>query len=168
MNSTEQDKWLARRARRRRERKIRLAGRILFVCYLCSLVYFLFFADWYNHRPGIMEEVSVNLTPFREIKRFIRYRDQLGLKAVFLNLAGNILGFMPFGFFMPVISRRFKNGLIVVLLGMLSSGAVEAVQLITRTGTCDVDDVILNTLGALAGYITFLICNAVRRRFYGR
>lgn len=168
MSSTEQDKWLARMARRRRERKIRLTGRVLFVCYLCFLVYFLFFADWYNHRPGIMAEVAVNLEPLREIRRFLRYREQLGFKAVFLNLAGNILGFIPFGFFLPVISRRFHNGLVVVLLAALSSSVVEAVQLITRTGTCDVDDVILNTAGALAGYIIFLICNAIRRRFYGR
>lgn len=168
MKSTEQDKWVVRRTRRRRERKIRLVGRVLFVCYLCFLIYFLFFADWYNHRPGIMAEISVNLKPFREIMRFLRYREQLGFKAVFLNLAGNILGFIPFGFFLPVISRRFQNGLVVVLLGALNSSLVEAVQLITRTGTCDVDDVILNTLGALAGYIIFVICNRIRRHFYGR
>ncbi len=45
-----------------------------------------------------MEDYHYNLVLFREIKRFILYRNQLGTFAVFSNLFGNILIFMPYGF----------------------------------------------------------------------
>ena len=88
--------------------------------------------------------------------------------SLFLNLGGNIIGFLPFSFFLPVISRMFRKGWLVTLLGCLMSSCVELVQMVTRTGCCDVDDVILNTLGAAIGYLLFLICDAVRRMVYVR
>lgn len=38
-----------------------------------------------------------NLVPFREIRRYLKYRGTIGSWRVFLNLAGNVVGFMPFG-----------------------------------------------------------------------
>ena len=104
--------------------------------------------------------------PFFEIRRFIKARRQLGFIAVFLNLFGNVIGFLPFGFFLPVISRKFHNIFLVTALGCLVSSCVEITQHVTRTGSCDVDDVILNTLGALFGYIMFIAVDALRRKIY--
>ena len=39
-------------------------------------------------------------------------------------------------------------------------------QLIGKVGCFDVDDLILNTLGAVTGYVIFLVCNRMRRRIY--
>ncbi len=47
-----------------------------------------------------MDEYHYNLELFKEIKRFIKYRHQLGTFAVFSNLIGNILIFMPVGYFL--------------------------------------------------------------------
>ena len=86
---------------------------------------------------------------------------------MFSNLFGNILIFMPFGFFISMASssRGFFKTLFYSLL--LSLG-VEVMQLITRVGSFDVDDIFLNTLGGVLGYIIFVICNAIRRRHYVR
>ena len=149
-----------------RKKELRLKGFLLFVLYMTALVYFLFFADWYGHVPGQGAEYSFNLVPFVEIRRFIRARRQLGFTAVFLNLFGNVIGFLPFGFFLPVISRGFRNGFLVTFLGCVVSCCVEIIQLLTRTGSCDVDDVILNTLGAFLGYIVFISMDALRRKVY--
>ena len=43
----------------------------------------------------------------------------------------------------------------------------ETVQLITRVGSFDVDDLILNTLGAFLGCLLFMVCNKIRRRYHG-
>ena len=85
----------------RQIKRIRLAGKILFVLYLFFLLYFLIFSDWYG-RTGIGEEYRYNLILFKEIRRFVEYRETLGLFAVFTNLFGNILIFLPYGFFMTL------------------------------------------------------------------
>ena len=95
----------------RRTRVLRAFGKVLFLLYVAFLIYFLFLAEWYG-RTGVAEEYRYNLELFREIKRFIVYREQLGAFAVFANLAGNILIFVPYGFFISMASRSrgfFKN-----------------------------------------------------------
>ena len=150
------------------KRTLRRYGRVLFVIYLIALTYFLFFAEWYDHQPGKHWQYHYNFVPFMEIRRFIRYGSQLGNLSVFFNLFGNILGFLPFGFFLPVISPKMHHAARVILLGAVASTAVELIQLVTRTGICDIDDVILNTIGAAAGYGLFHLTNELRRKVYGR
>ena len=151
---------------KKQEKKARTLGKVLFVLYIGFLIYFLFLSDWYG-REGVMDEYRYNLELFKEINRFITYREELGVFAVFSNLFGNILIFMPFGFFISMASssRGFFKTLFYSLL--LSLG-VEVMQLITRVGSLDVDDIFLNTLGGVLGYIIFVICNAIRRRHYAR
>ena len=134
---------------------------ILFFLYLAVLTYFLFFSEKYGRTAE--REFSYNLTPFLEIRRFWNYREFLGLKAVFINLAGNVLAFVPFGAILPVISRRMRGFFRVMLLGFSFSLLVECTQLVTRVGTFDVDDLMLNTLGAVLGYLFFALCDRIRR-----
>ena len=150
----------------RKTRALRAFGKVLFLLYVGFLIYFLFLAEWYG-RTGVSEEYRYNLELFREIKRFIIYRDQLGAFAVFANLAGNILIFVPYGFFISMASRSrgfFKT----LLCSMLLSLGVEIVQLFTRVGSFDVDDILLNTIGGVLGYIVFVICNWIRRKHHVR
>lgn len=150
----------------RKTRALRAFGKILFLLYVGFLIYFLFLAEWYG-RTGVSEEYRYNLELFREIKRFIIYRDQLGAFAVFANLAGNILIFVPYGFFISMASRSrgfFKT----LFFSMGLSLCVEITQLFSRVGSFDVDDILLNTVGGVVGYIIFLICNAIRRKHYAR
>ena len=146
----------------RKKKIFRAVGKVLFLLYVVFLIYFLFLAEWYG-RTGISEEYRYNLELFREIKRFIIYREQLGAFAVFANLAGNILIFVPYGFFISVASRErgfFKT----LLFSMGLSLCVEIIQLFTRVGSFDVDDILLNTIGGVFGYIICLICNGIRRK----
>ena len=146
----------------KKKKLFRALGKVLFLLYVVFLIYFLFLAEWYG-RTGISEEYRYNLELFREIKRFIIYREQLGAFAVFANLAGNILIFVPYGFFISVASRErgfFKT----LFFSMGLSLCVEIIQLFTRVGSFDVDDILLNTIGGVLGYIIFLICNGIRRK----
>lgn len=151
---------------RRKTKILRALGKVLFLLYIGFLIYFLFLAEWYG-RTGISEEYRYNLELFREIKRFITYREQLGMFAVSANLAGNILIFVPYGFFISMASKSrgfFKT----LFFSMGLSLCVEITQLFTRVGSFDVDDILLNTIGGVIGYIIFSICNRIRRRHHVR
>lgn len=151
---------------KKQAKKVRTLGKVLFVLYIGFLIYFLFLSDWYG-REGVMDEYRYNLELFKEIRRFIVYREQLGVFAVFSNLFGNILIFVPFGFFISMASssRSFLKALFNSL-GL--SLCVEILQLVTRVGSFDVDDILLNTIGGVLGYIVFMICNLIRRKCYVR
>lgn len=147
-------------------KKIRALGKILFVLYLIFLLYFLIFSDWYG-RTGVLQEYSYNLVLFKEIKRFIIYRETLGAFAVFTNLFGNILIFVPYGFFISMASKsRGLSKTFVYSFGL--SLCVEIFQLFSKVGSFDVDDLLLNTTGGIVGYILFIICNGIRRKQYVR
>lgn len=148
------------------KKKIRILGGFLFFCYMLSLVYFLFFAESYGRMPQ-SREYALNLYPFHEIRRFWVYRQQLGIFAVAANLAGNIIGFIPFGMILPIICPRSGSFFRILLLSLEFSLSVEILQLVFQVGSFDVDDLILNTLGGITGYLLFQICNRVRRKLYG-
>lgn len=147
---------------------IRKTGIILFVAYVLLLMYLLFFSEAYGRIADAQQEYRYNLVPFVEIKRFWIYREQLGSFALFTNIFGNVLGFIPYGFILPVICRGLRNGFLIILSGFSLSLCVETIQLVTKVGCFDVDDMILNTLGAAVGYLAFWICDLLRRKYYGK
>ena len=142
----------------RQVKRTRTVGKILFVLYIFFLLYFLIFSDWYG-RSGIGEEYRC--------RRFVEYRETLGFFAVFTNLFGNILIFVPYGFFISVASRM-RGFLMTLFYSFGLSLGVEVFQLLTRVGSFDVDDLLLNTIGGILGYVLFLICNGIRRKYDGR
>lgn len=136
----------------------------LLIIYLASLSYGLFFAERFGRT---MEHGSYNIVPFHEISRYLRYADQLGWEIVAVNLLGNIILFLPFGFLVPSLLPRNdkKHPLAITGLGLLFSAAVEVLQYLTAVGTADVDDVILNTIGGFLGYLCYVEWRMLR---YGR
>lgn len=62
----------------KKERIYRIFGKILFLLYIVFLIYFLFLAEWYG-RTEVTEEYRYNLELFKEIRRFLTYREQLGM-----------------------------------------------------------------------------------------
>lgn len=147
---------------RQKEKRIQIISGVLFFLYLGVLIYFLFFAEQYGRAASV--EMRYNFVPFVEIRRFLGNQDTLGFQAVFLNVYGNVLGFLPFGLFLPMLHRHFRKFFRTTGVCLLFSCGVELTQLVTRRGSCDIDDVILNTLGGAAGYMLFWICNTVRKK----
>ena len=139
---------------------MRVLGKIMFVLYIAFLLYFLIFSDWYG-RTGEMSEYHYNLVPFQEIQRFWNYREMLGWIS-YANLFGNVAIFIPFGFFMPMASR-YRSFFLTASYSLGLSLLVEAFQFVSRVGSFDVDDIILNTIGGIVGYILFVVCNTIRR-----
>lgn len=138
--------------------------KLLFIIYMCVLVYVVFFAETMGRTP--QDGYVYNLTPLKEIKRFMKYiwdNDALG-RAARLNIFGNIIAFIPFGIYLPYTSES-KLGFISTFLYTFSlSLTIELVQLITKVGSCDVDDIILNALGGVIGYILWYIYTKLRKK----
>lgn len=129
-------------------------GWVLFLLYLALLSYLMFFSEDFG-RTNQDRGYAYNLVPFKEISRFVTYYDILGMEALIINLVGNVAAFMPFGFFMPVVSRRSRGPVRIILLGFGFSLMLETIQLVFRVGSFDVDDLILNTLGAGLGFFCY-------------
>lgn len=126
------------------------------IVYLVFLFYFLFFSE----AMGRTSETAVyryNLVLFKEIGRFIRHWDKVGIPAVILNLVGNVGAFMPFGCFVACLLNPKEKWYIITLLSFELSLCVELLQLFTKLGCFDVDDLLLNTIGGLFGYWVYWI-----------
>lgn len=147
---------------RQEEDEIYFFGWCLFIVYLLALAYFLFFAEA-TGRTFSDRTYQYNLILFHEIRRFIIYRRQLGFAAVVLNLVGNVIAFVPFGVFLPLLIKRTRSFVKTVLLGFEFSLFVEIVQLFGKVGSFDVDDILLNTLGVMGGYLLFRLMLVMHR-----
>lgn len=81
------------------------------------------------------------------------------------NILGNIILFIPLGFILVLKFKRINNLLSVVLVGVLSSTFIEIIQLLLPNRAFDIDDIILNALGSMIG---FLILKATKtEKFVG-
>ena len=72
------------------------------------------------------------------------------------DFALNVLAFVPFGIYLPLIFKKHKF-LKSLLIACFATIFFEAFQLFTMWGIADVDDLIANTLGFFIGYFAFLI-----------
>lgn len=134
----------------------RIVLSVIFCVYLIALLYFLLFAEGFG-RLSVRPDYRYNLTLFQEIRRYILYWKKIGWQLAALNLFGNLLAFVPFGFLVALIgcSRpRFWKAF-VASFGL--SLAIELTQLLAKIGSCDVDDLFLNTLGGILGYLAYKV-----------
>ena len=103
---------------------------------------------------------SANFVLFKTIKMYIRYWGR-GLNS-FENLVGNVAAFVPLGYLFRVI-RSARNffawflGIFTFILG------IEMFQLLSAFGAFFVDDILLNSTGALLGYFLFYVCKFIYR-----
>lgn len=82
-------------------------------------------------------------------------------QASYAQYVPNIILFVPFGFFLPLLWEKYEKWSLTLLTGMLFSLAIELSQIFTYRAT-DIDDLLMNTLGTVAGYLVFLL---VRKLF---
>lgn len=101
----------------------------------------------------------LNLVPFRVIKNYLRIftrpANRIFLPYALTNFLGNILLFIPLGFFPPMLLKKMQKFWKTMLLVLGIMVTVEILQMLLLVGTCDVDDIILNAFGASIGYGIF-------------
>ena len=102
--------------------------------------------------------INYNLIPFRSMSVQIeRITQWWALK----NLLGNIIPFIPFGFLLPITYKKFSSAIKVLSMGFVSILLIEIFQFFTKLGNFDVNDIILNMIGIVCGYLIFWVINQV-------
>ena len=113
-----------------------------FIVYIMCLFYVVTFQD--------VSWSTSNFIPFQEMFRY-----QLGTRMFFKNVGGNMLMFVPFGFFVSYFLKLIKPYSIIILT-ILTSVTIETTQLMIGR-VFDIDDIILNIVGGLAGFILYYL-----------
>ena len=140
------------------ERKHRNLNIALFCIYGAIMLWLLF------DRVGGIEgmpywsqiRANLNLEPFHTIRLFLKVLDsQVYSASAIINLGGNVIMFIPLGFFLPLVFPALGKFWRTILATALIIIAVELTQLFTLLGSCDIDDLILNVVGAAIGYGLF-------------
>ena len=115
---------------------------LLFIIYIL-LLYELLTRSELNTVRGY------NLVPFTEIFRY-----EIGSPAFWMNVVGNIVIIKP------------KKILTILIVSVITSATVESVQLCIGR-SFDIDDIILNSLGAIIGFLIYVALNAIKKYLPG-
>ncbi len=117
---------------------------------LCAIIYamLLFYVVTFQD----VNYGTNNFIPFREILRY-----EIGSKTFINNILGNIIMFIPFGLFISYILKTRKI-IPTLIITFITSTVIECIQLgIGRT--FDIDDILLNIVGGIMGYLIYLFFN---------
>jgi glycopeptide antibiotics resistance protein len=131
---------------------------ILLGSYLLLTGWLLFFQNGSIDRQTYYQDQErvANLVPFSSINPYLRQARENGgayrHRAVRL-IGGNLVMLLPWGFLAPLIFNFLNRTWRVVLSGLAISLAAELIQYICRIGVFETDDLLLNTSGALLGYV---------------
>ena len=122
--------------------------------------YFILFREVSAHGWGtsmrlrIRHEDHVNLTAFKIFKIYEPSDRQI---------VGNLVMLFPLGIYLPLLYKRLNNFILFLLVSLVVACSIEFFQLATRFRSADVDDVILNSSGAIAGFILFKLIQMLKR-----
>ncbi|MFE0562571.1 VanZ family protein [Priestia megaterium] len=129
------------------------------VLFLVSILLVIRLTMFPESSLGIGEgKGGINLVPFYTMRDLL-FHHSFG--DFILNNIGNIVLFLPLGFFLPIRFRQIDNLPKSFLVGMLLSTSIEIVQLFMPNRWTDIDDVLLNTLGTGVGYSLFKALNKI-------
>ncbi|MEK5476118.1 VanZ family protein [Paenibacillus sp. FSL R5-0407] len=131
-------------------KKSRLISLVLLIGYSFLLTYWMI----WGFGRGVQADYMYNLRPFLTIGSYLRI-DDVGTKTWVINLIGNIGVFVPFGVLIPLIwGGRLLKGWVLFIVGVF---VLEMTQLLSRRGSFDIDDFILNSFGFLIGCGVYVV-----------
>ena len=133
---------------------------ISLLLYLVVLCWVLFFQVGTTDRDTYFVNPDDHILPFHStydmLKKAFTYRytpHGSEFRNIFLvNILGNLVLLMPWGFLAPLVIRKLNNIKRVAISGFLISFTAEAIQYYFSLGIADVDDLIYNTIGVIVGY----------------
>lgn len=131
------------------KQKIVIYKEILTFCFILYILFLYYIVTFQDNNYG-----TNNFVPFKEIFRY-EITSSLFLK----NVVGNILLFVPLGLFVTYYVKN-KNFIITLILTIFISCTIEFTQYIIGR-TADIDDIILNSIGGLLGYVIYSKWNKI-------
>lgn len=125
--------------------------KLLFWGYSTVLIWELFLGKYRSHGGPR----RYNLAPLKTIAGYIENYKSFGASIIFINLAGNIVAFMPLGILLPLVFKRTDRLTVITRITLFTSITAEICQFIFNVGGLDIDDVLLNTIGGILGYLIY-------------
>ena len=111
-----------------------------------------------RHNP-LMERANYdyNIIPFKTIGTFFSKlrHSEINEDIVISNLVGNFIMFMPLSFFIPILFYKKNIGSKVIVSSVCIIICFEILQMVFQAGSFDIDDIILNTAGVVAGHAIY-------------
>lgn len=105
-------------------------------------------------------KMNTNLVPFRTIYQsvyaIVHATNKYSFLYAIINVLGNLVLFIPYGFCIPRLFERYRVFGKFVLLSFVILLSVETLQVLTLRGCFDIDDIILNLVGAVLAYLISL------------
>ncbi|WP_308634641.1 VanZ family protein [Paenibacillus silvisoli] len=124
---------------------------LITLSYLLMLLYWMFIG--FGRSTGHWSGYRYNLVPFRTIRLYFDHADSFNAVYWLVNIVGNVAVFVPFGLAIPYLYRvRLIRFTLLCIAALMT---LELLQLVLHRGSFDIDDVILNTLGALLGVVLY-------------
>lgn len=130
-----------------------------FTFYVFILTILLFFGGRSHGWMAVLTfleymKYSSNFVPFKTISTYINaiFSGNMNLDISLKNLFGNLLMFLPMGIYLPYFIKRLKRISSFSVTFMIILLVIKITQSISRRGSFDIDDFILNTIGALIGF----------------
>ena len=117
--------------------------------------------DWDKDLLNNYINTSFNIIPFKTVKLFYNgyINGFVNYKDFYVNVVGNFLAFMPCGIFLPLIFKSMNKYYKFLITMIVIIVVIELLQFLTMSGSCDIDDLILNLLGAsIVYFITRIKC----------
>ena len=111
--------------------------------------------DWNKSLFDYYFKEIVNLIPFKTVKLYTLgfSKGIISFKYFFINVFGNLFAFMPYGIFLPLMFKSMNKFYKFLLVIIFSVVIIEILQFLTLSGSCDIDDLILNVAGACGVYL---------------
>jgi glycopeptide antibiotics resistance protein len=110
------------------------------------------------YRPKNQSYGDINLVPFETVLYYLS--GHVSPLISIYNLAANIGLFIPFGLYYCLIKEHPKLTQLI-LIAICSVSVIEGLQFLTKRGSLDIDDLILNVLGVCLGYLFYPLVTKV-------
>ena len=107
---------------------------------------------------GSMER-TIRISPFKSLLDMIN--NNISVTRILENILGNIAIFIPFGLLLPIVQKDKSKK--IILYGLITSALIEIIQYVFALGSSDIDDLTLNTLGTIIGYLLYKIIHKKAR-----
>ncbi len=143
----------------------------VFILYIITVLY----ATLFGRRTRGYTDLSIweysarfmNLVPFKSIGLYLKWIQDSNRENNYVpivNLGVNLILLLPMGYFLPELFGKLKNFFLYTLVCFLFLAFIEVIQLFTRLGSFDVDDLILNMFGAFVGFGFCILLKKVFKR----
>ena len=136
---------------------------ILYLILLITLVVFDYFRGlsfiFISKYANLYLKDSVNIVPLATIMGYVKafFNNSANFSIIAYNLVGNVVCLTPLAFFLPKLFKKQNKFITFLITTMGVALSIECLQLLTMSGTFDIDDIILNVLGACIAYLVLNI-----------